>query len=79
MAFGEQIAAQTKDIFALWKIVPISNINHYHKTHLEYFIFYFNFGHLSYNLGKFVQTNKDFLGLCPKTDVDLNHCQFRIV
>ena len=39
MAFGTQIAAQTKDIFALWKIVPISNINHYHKTHLEYFIF----------------------------------------
>ena len=44
--FGAQIAAPTRDIFAAWKIVPTSNINHYHKTHLGYFIFYFHFGHL---------------------------------
>ena len=34
--FGAQIVAQTRDIFAIWKSVPISNINHYLKTHLEY-------------------------------------------
>ena len=71
--FGVQIAAQTRDNLALWKIVPISNINHYHKTHLDrYFIFYFHFGHC-HNLGKFVRTNKNCLGLCLKTDMDLNH------
>lgn len=26
--FGAQIVAQTRDIFAIWKSVPISNINH---------------------------------------------------
>ena len=34
--YGAQIVAQTRDIFAIWKSVPISNINHYLKTHLEY-------------------------------------------
>ena len=59
--FGAQIVAQIRDIFAIWKNVPISNINHYQKTHLEYFIFYF------------VWTNKNCLELCLKNDVDLNH------
>ena len=45
--FSAQIAAQTRDIFTMWKIVPIYNIYHNHKTHLEYFTFYFDFGHLS--------------------------------
>ena len=44
--FGAQIAAQTRDIYAIQKIVPISN-GHYRKTHLEYFTFYFHFKHLS--------------------------------
>ena len=69
MLFGAQIAAQKRDILALWKIVPISNINHYHKTHLDrYFI-----SDICHNLGKFVRTNKSCLGLCLKTDMDLNH------
>ena len=38
--FGAQIAAQTRDIFAIRKIVTISNINHHHKTHLGYFILF---------------------------------------
>ena len=60
--FGAQIAAQTRDIFLIWKIVPICNIYHYHKTNLEY------------NLGKFFWTNKNCLGPCLKTEVNLNHC-----
>ena len=52
----------------MWKIVFISNINHYHNTHLECVICYFHFGHC-HNLGKFVQINKNCLGLCPKTDM----------
>ena len=63
------------DIFAIWKTVPISNINHYQKTHLEYFKFYF-YLNVCHNLGKFVWTNKNDLGLCPKTNVDLNHWLF---
>ena len=73
--FGAQIAAQTRDFFTIiWKIiVPIYNIYHNHKTHLEYSYFIF-ISDICHNLGKFVQTNKNCLRLCPKTDVDLNHC-----
>ena len=74
--FSVQIAAQTRDIFAIWKIVqnvPTSNINLYHKTHLEYFSYSIFISHICHNLGKFVWTNENCLGLCPKTDVDLNH------
>ena len=44
--FSVQIAAQTRDIFAMWKIVqnvPISNINLYHKTHFRVFHILFSF------------------------------------
>ena len=68
--FSVQIATQTRDIFTIWKIVPISHINHYRKTQLEYFIF----SDIGYNLGKFVWANKNVLRICPKTEGDLNHC-----
>ena len=71
--FSVLLAAQTRDIFAIWKIVPISNIHHYHNTHLEYFIFMF-ISDIYHNSGNFVRTDKNCLGLCPKADVDLNHC-----
>ena len=47
--FGAQIAAQTRNIFAMWKLVPISNINHYHETH-----FYFGVFHILFSFWTFV-------------------------
>ena len=71
--FSAQIAAQTRDIFIIWKIVPIYNIypTTRHIQSISYFIFISDICH---NLGKFVRTNKNCLILCPQTDVDLNHC-----
>ena len=71
--FSAQIAAQTSDIFTIWKIVPIYNIypTTRHIQSISYFIFISDICH---NLGKFVRTNKNCLRLCLKTDMDLNHC-----
>ena len=51
--FIVQIVAQTRDIFAIWKIVqnvPISNINLYHKTHLSSISYSIFISHICHNL-----------------------------
>ena len=74
--FDAQIVAQTRDIFAIWKSVPISNINHYHKTHLVHKLWlklgiFSLYGKVHPSLTLITTTRH--LEYSMKTDVDLNH------
>ena len=67
--FVGQIVAQTRDIFAIWKIVTISDINDYHKT--------FRVFHILFSFRTFVIIWVNLFGKkmkkCLKSDMDLNH------